>query len=159
MIKAPREIQELAFRINNVIKQLTEDGINEPTNEQVAEIMDLPVNKVKDVIEVDRRKSTISLDQTIMSEDDSLSLADKIPSGDYQEFITAYEEKLMLNNAISLLSDNLKQVIELNYYQDLNQREIAEKLGISQMQVSRRIKKALAEIYKIITASNNSERK
>lgn len=38
MIKAPREIQELAFRINCVIKQLTEEGV-EPTSEQVAEVM------------------------------------------------------------------------------------------------------------------------
>lgn len=151
MIKAPREIQELAFRINCVIKQLTEDGL-EPTSEQVAEVMSLPVNKINDIIEVDRRKSTISLDQTFTFDDeDTISLADKIPSGDYQEFLSSYEEKIMLSNAISQLKPKLKEVIELNYYKDLNQREISEKLGISQMQVSRRLKQALEEMYKIIT--------
>lgn len=151
MIKAPREIQELAFRINCVMKQLTEDGY-EPTSEQVAEIMALPVTKVNDIIEVDRRKSTISLDQTITYEDeDSMSLADKIPSGDYQEFLSSYEEKIMLSDAISLLKPKLKEVLELSYYDDLNQREISEKLDISQMQVSRRLKQALEEMYKIIT--------
>ncbi|MDD3436823.1 MAG: sigma-70 family RNA polymerase sigma factor [Candidatus Gastranaerophilales bacterium] len=151
MIKAPREIQELAFRINCVIKQLTEDG-QEPTSEQVAEAMSLPVNKVNDIIEVDRRKSTVSLDQTFMFEgDDAISLADKLPSGDYQEFLDAYEEKIMLSKAISKLKPKLKEVIELNYYEDLNQREISEKLNISQMQVSRRLKQALNDIYKLIT--------
>lgn len=151
MIKAPREIQELAFRINCVIKQLTEDGM-EPTSEQVAEAMSMPVNKINDIIEVDRRKSTISLDQTITFEDDdTMSLADKIPSGDYQEFLSSYEEKIMLSNAISQLKPKLKEVIELSYYEDLNQRQIAEKLKISQMQVSRRLKQALEEMYKIIT--------
>lgn len=151
MIKAPREIQELAFRINTVIKQLTEEGV-EPTSEQVAEVMSLSVNKVNDIIEVDRRKSTISLDQTYtFDDDDTMSLADKIPSGDYQEFLTSYEEKIMLSNAISKLKPKMKEVIELNYYEDLNQREISEKLNISQMQVSRRLKQALEEMYKIIT--------
>jgi len=151
MIKAPREIQELAFRINCVIKELTEDG-QEPTSEQIAEAMSLPVTKINDIIEVDRRKSTISLDQTLSHEDDdTMSLADKIPSGDYQEFLNSYEEKIMLSNAISELKPKLKEVIELSYYEDLNQREISEKLEISQMQVSRRLKQALEDMYKIIT--------
>ncbi len=151
MIKAPREIQELAYRINCVIRQLTEEG-REPTSEQVAEFMSLPVNKVNDIIEVDRRKSTISLDQTFtFDDDDTMSLADKIPSGDYQEFLDAYEEKIMLSKAISQLKPKMKEVIELSYYQDLNQREISEQLNISQMQVSRRLKQALNDMYKIIT--------
>lgn len=159
MIKAPREIQELAFRINNVIKQLSKDGNDNPTNEQIAEAMSLPVKKVSDIIEVDRRKSTISLDQTITTnENDCFSLADKIPAGDYQEYLNAYEEKLMLAHAIEELPNKLKDVIKLSYYEDLNQREIAEILNISQMQVSRRLKRALSEIYEIITAQNNYER-
>lgn len=159
MIKAPREIQELAFRINCVIKQLSEEGF-EPTSEQIAEVMSLPVKKVNDIIEVDRRKSTLSLDQSLsMEEDDNTLLGDKIPSGDYQEFLNAYEEKIMLSNAISQLKPKLREAIELSYYEDLNQREISERLNISQMQVSRRLKQALEEMYKIITRSNSKDAK
>ena len=159
MIKAPREIQELAFRINNYIKQLVEESGDEPTTEEVAKAMDVSVQKVNIAIEVDRRKSTISLDQTFnTSDDDNMSLADKIPSGDHQEFLNSYEEKIMLSKAIEKLPEDLRAVIELNYYEDLNQRQIAEKLGISQMQVSRRLKKALATMYEIITNSDKYER-
>lgn len=158
MIKAPREIQELAYRINCVIKELTEQG-REPTLEQIAEFMSIPVNKVNDIIEVDRRKSTISLDQTFTFEDDdTMSLADKIPSGDYQEFLDSYEEKIMLSNAISQLRPKMKEVVELNYYEDLNQREISERLKISQMQVSRRLKQALSDMYTIITRESKVEK-
>ena len=151
MIKAPREIQELAFRINCIIRKMTEDGI-EPTAEEIAKEISLPVTKVNEIIEVDRRKNTISLDQaTSFEDDDTVSLADKIPSGDYQGFLSSYEEKIMLSNAINQLKPKLKEVLELSYYQDLNQRQIAEKLNISQMQVSRRLKQALNEMYTIIT--------
>lgn len=151
MIKAPREIQELAYRINCVIKKLNESGVDEPTSAQISEVLSLPVNKINDVIEVDRRKSTLSLDQSICFDDDTVSLADKIPSGDYQAFLEAYEGKMMLASAIEQLEPKMKEVIELSYYEDLNQREVAEKLNISQMQVSRRIKKALGDLYEIIT--------
>lgn len=151
MIKAPREIQELSFRINSLIKKLSEEGI-EATSELIAEKMSLPVDKVNNIIEIDRRKSTLSLDQTFLTEeDDVVSLADKIPSGDYQEYLNAYENKMMLSEAINQLKPKLKEVIELNYYDDMSQRQIADKLNISQMQVSRRIKQALEEIYKNIT--------
>lgn len=156
MIKAPREIQELAFRINTVIKQLTKEG-QEPSAEEVAKVLSLSVSKVNDVIEVDRRKSTISLDQTFnFDDDDTISLADKIPSGDYQEFLDSYEQKIMLSKAIGQLKPKMREVVELSYYEDLNQREISEKLNISQMQVSRRLKQALNDMYKIITKESKA---
>ena len=77
--------------------------------------------------------------------------SDKIPSGDYQTFLNAYEQKIMLADAISQLKPKFKEVIELSYYEDLNQRQIAEALKISQMQVSRRLKQALEDMYNIIT--------
>lgn len=158
MIKAPREIQELAFRINTVIKKMNEDGID-PTSEEIAQALSLSVSKVNDVIEVDRRKMTISLDQTYsFDDDDSMSLADKIPSGDYQEFLNSYEEKIMLSKAISQLKPKMREVIELSYYNDLNQREISERLKISQMQVSRRLKQALNDMYQIITREGKVSR-
>ncbi|HNW26755.1 MAG TPA: sigma-70 family RNA polymerase sigma factor [Candidatus Gastranaerophilaceae bacterium] len=151
MIKAPREIQELAYRINCVIKQLNEEGFDEPTSEQVAQIMSIPINKIEGIIEVDRRKSTLSLDQSTIYDDEDTALIDKIPSGDYQEFMDSYEKKIMLSGAIKKLEPNLKEIIELSYYDELNQREIAQKLNISQMQVSRRLKRALNRMYNIIT--------
>lgn len=154
MIKAPREIQELAYRINCFIKEYSIDGFDEPTAEQIAEKLSLSVKKVTDIIEVDRRKYTLSLDQCVNSDDDTkTTLIDKIPSGDYQEFLSAYEQKIMLTDAINQLDPKLKEVIELSYYEDLNQRQIADKLRVSQMQVSRRARRALEMMYEIITKS------
>ena len=155
MIKAPRELQELVFKISSAVKHLKEKGIEEPTEEQIAEIVGVPVSKIHEVLEIELCKSTLSLDQAISSvDDDDLTLIDKIPSGDYQEFMNSYENKLMLAEAIKKLPKDLQQIIEMNYYQDLNQREISEKIHISQMQVSRRLKKALSKMYEIITSKD-----
>jgi RNA polymerase sigma-B factor len=151
IIKAPRELQELVFKISSAVKELKEKGFDEPTEEQIADIVDVSVNKIHEVMEIELCKTTLSLDQAVSSvEDDDLALIDKIPSGDYQEFLNSYENKIMLATAIDKLPSDLKQIIELSYYQDLNQREISEKVHISQMQVSRRLKKALSKMYEII---------
>ena len=61
----------------------------------------------------------------------------------------------MIASAIKKLPKDLREIIELSYYEDLNQREISEKIHISQMQVSRRLKKALNRMYEIIKSEEN----
>lgn len=150
IIKAPRELQELVFKISTAVKKLNEKGFEEPTDEQIAEEVGVSTSKIHEVLEIEYCKSTLSLDQSFTSEDDDLTLIDKIPSGDYQEFLNSYEDKIMIAGAIKKLPKDLRQIIELSYYEDLNQREISEKINISQMQVSRRLKKALNKMYEII---------
>jgi len=150
MIKAPRELQELVFKITTTIKKMNEDGIEEPSSEQVAEHLGISVDKVEEVLNIDKYKNALSLDQYFKGEDEDFSLLDKIPAGDYQEFMNSYEDKIMLAEAIKKLSPDLRQIIELSYYEDLNQREISERINISQMQVSRRLKKALSKMYELI---------
>lgn len=151
MIKAPREQQELASKIATTIKDLKSKGYEEPSEEQIADILGISTEKVHEVFEIEIYKSTLSLDQTVSSfEDEDLTLIDKIPAGDYQEFMNSYENKIMIAHAIEKLPHELKEIIELSYYHDLNQREISEKINISQMQVSRRLKKAINKLYEII---------
>ena len=155
IIKAPRELQELMFKINNARKKLNESGIEDPSNEQIAEYLEIPVAKINEVTEIERCKSTLSLDQSLMQDDEDISLLDKIPANDYQEFMNSYENKIMLASTIKRLPPDLREIIELSYYQDLNQREISEKMNMSQMQVSRRLKKALNKMYELI--KNNGD--
>ena len=155
IIKAPRELQELMFKINNARKKLNESGIEDPSNEQIAEYLEIPVAKINEVTEIERCKSTLSLDQSLMQDDEDISLLDKIPANDYQEFMNAYENKIMLASTIQKLPPELREIIELSYYQDLNQREISERMNMSQMQVSRRLKKALSKMYELI--KNNGD--
>ena len=56
----------------------------------------------------------------------------------------------MLTEALAKLEPDLQTVIKLNFFQDISQTKIAEMLGISQMQVSRKIKKALKKMFSII---------
>ncbi|MNT94488.1 RNA polymerase sigma-F factor [compost metagenome] len=68
----------------------------------------------------------------------------------YRSFQLAAEDRMMLATAIGKLRHVSREVIEFAFYQDLTQTEIAQRLGISQMQVSRRLKTATQELWKTL---------
>jgi len=155
LIKAPRELQELVTRIRFAINTLKERGFEEPTTEQISVETGISEVKILEVLEIENCKSTLSLDQSFSHEDEEISLIEKIPAGDYQEILNSYEDKIMISSAIKKLPPDLREIIMLSYFEDLNQREISEKLNISQMQVSRGLKKALNKLYEIIKYKEN----
>ena len=155
MIKAPRELQELVFKVTSAIKKLSVQGFEEPTDEQISEITGIDSDKIHEVMQLELCKTIMSLDQSISNTDDDLMLIDKIPAGDYQEFISSRENFIMLKDALQKLPNDLKEIIVLNFFEDMNQREISDKLNISQMQVSRKIKKAINRLYQIINTKED----
>lgn len=151
IIRAPRELLELSFRMNNLIEELKTKLGRFPTELEIANELELSVKRVNEVFEVDRRKQTMSLDQIINVSENEQTLADKLIDNKYQEYQNFQEEKMILMEAVNSLPAQLKEVIELSFFEDLNQNEIAKKIGVSQMQVSRRIKKATNELFNTIT--------
>lgn len=151
IIRAPRELLELSFRLNSIIERLKVELGRLPTELEIAEELQMPVRRVNEAIEADRRKQTISLDQIVnLAENDNNTLMEKLVDDKYQEYQDFQENRIMLMDAVELLPENLKHVVKMSFFDDLNQVEIAERIGISQMQVSRRIKKATEELFNII---------
>src|SRR5574344_1166814 len=143
MIKAPREILELSNRMSKLTNEIILELGNAPTDLELATKLNTSVAKVQEAAKIERRK-TISLDQNIYnSEDDNLTLFDKIVDEKYYEKQNSYEDKILLKNALNRLPKDLQKAIEMFYFEDLSQRDIAQKIGISQMQVSRNLKKGL----------------
>ncbi len=154
-IKPPREIQELVYKISQVSRELNTEGKDGTSAELIAQKLNLPKEKIEDVLLLTSEQDVLSLDQKLTGdEDEDLSLMDKIPDGNYKDFLASSENRLMLNSALEKLPEDLKEILVLNYYKDLKQKEISEKLGLTPMQVSRKIKKALNKLYELI---NNDE--
>lgn len=151
IIKAPREIYELAYRVNKLMNEFKESDGTLPSEKEIADELKTPVCKIREVIDIERRRHVMSLDQILSYTDsDGQTLSEKIPNDSYSALSEYQENKIMLKEALHKLEPSLKEVIDLNFFQDISQTKIAEKLGISQMQVSRRIKKALKELFEII---------
>lgn len=151
IIRAPREIKELSFRVHKLTMELTEKLGHAPTDKDIALALEMPQEKVEECNNLDRRTTTISIDQIIGNDENSVSLVEKIEDESQSEAFNSYENRMILDEAISKLDELERQLVILNYYEGLNQREISEKLNISQMQVSRKLKKAISKLFEIIS--------
>lgn len=151
IIRAPREIKELSFRVHKLTLELTEKLGRIPTDKDIAEALQMPQEKVEECNNLDRRTTTISIDQIVGNDDNSISLVEKIEDESQSEAFNCYENRIILDDAISKLEPVEQQLVILNYYEGLNQREISERLNISQMQVSRKLKKSIQKLFEIVS--------
>ena len=124
------------------------------TDEKLATQLDTSVQKVKTAIEVDRRKKVISLDEVVKDSENDASIGELTPAYDYNEFVEKYDIKIELDDIIKRLPQELKEMITLFYYEDMKQKDIAEKFGMNEMMVSRKLKKAYSLMYKYIKNSS-----
>ena len=149
-IRVPRHIQELSYRINTFTSSLTPEELNELTNDEVAEALKVSPKDVDFAMQADRRKNTVSLEELYAVNNDSLGYEEVLSNENYKEFRDTEDLKLILKDVINRLPKEYKTLIELYYYGDLNQKEIAEKMQYTQMQVSRKLKKAFSLLYKML---------
>ncbi len=154
-IRVPGHIQELSYRINTFTNSLTYEQLNELTNDDVAEALKVTPKAVDYAMQADRRKSIVSL-ENIFRDSDSLSYEEVLSAhDDYKEMRENEDDKIVLKDVIEKLPEEYKKLVEMYYYDDMNQKDIAEKLGMTQMRISRKMKKAFSMLYKMI--ADNSE--
>ncbi len=111
-----------------------------PTVLEIAEALDITTEEVVHAEEA--AKSPHSIHETVFENDgDPITLLDQIADDD-----TTWFDKLTLQEAIRGLNERERLILYLRYYKDKTQAEVAERLGISQVQVSRLEKKILQEM-------------
>ena len=153
LVRRPRAVYELMPKINDAIHKLKEEGNFNPTVEELAEMIDANPAVIKEAELIEACKYTLSLDQDIYDEENAPVYIDKLPVDYNSEQETDHETRIDIEDALNQLSPELREVIDMSYFQDLTQMEIARKLKLSRMQISRRIRKALNIIYNHIKTS------
>lgn len=139
-IKVSRSLKETGNRIRKKKDELTKQLDRSPTVHEIAEALDISAEEVVHAQEA--AKSPQSIHETVFENDgDPITLLDQISDQD-----TKWFEKLTLQEAIRVLSERERLIVYLRYYKDQTQSEVAERLGISQVQVSRLEKKILEEM-------------
>ena len=152
LIRVPREIQELAYRINTFVTDVSDDYIDTLTQQDIAEALHVPVKKIGYAMEMDRRKKTVSLDQIYDKHNQNIPFEEVVAAEDFKISSENYDQKIILNEVIERLPIDLKELIYLYYHEDLSQKQIAEKTNLSPMMVSRKLKKAFDILHTLITS-------
>lgn len=145
-VRVPRDLQELALRVDGVVTQLSLSSGRSPSVGDIARAIELPPEEVLEALEAAAAYRAGSLDapRSIQGEDSGDTLADTLGDDDHG-FMRA-EERATLEPLLGHISERERTVLELRFGADLTQAEIGERIGVSQMQVSRLIRQALARL-------------
>ncbi len=149
-VRTPRKVKELVRKVSRVYEQLKLSGEEDITPEMIAEALNIEQEKVLDVMSIPATKQLISLEQLSGFDEEDLSLIEKVSNDDSDDFLMDYDNRSILQDAFDALPEDMKKIIQMSFYEDFSQREIAEIMGVSQMQISRLIKRALLLMYESI---------
>jgi RNA polymerase sigma-B factor len=140
-MRVPRGLQELQLRVARARERLTNELGRSPTVDELAVAVDAPFEEVLLTIESVGARRARSLDEPM---GDDVTLADALGAQDPE--LDRAEMRAMLDSALDVLSRRDREVLRLRFEQDLTQSQIADRIGVSQMQVSRLIRQSLARL-------------
>jgi RNA polymerase sigma-B factor len=139
-VRVPRELQELSIRIERVREDLTGRLGRSPTPKELAGELDVGLERVLEALAADTAHHPIALDQPGREGDDE---PPRVIAKVEEPGFAAVDDGVEVASLLDCLPERDRIAVELRFRGDLLQHEIAELLGISQMQVSRIISRAL----------------
>jgi RNA polymerase sigma-B factor len=150
-LKVPRRLQELNLSANKAAETLSQKLGRSPTIQEIAQAVNASEEETLEAIELGNAYDTVSLDSKLTYEGESApsSLAEFL--GDVDGSLDNLEKYGDLNQAMDCLEDRERSIIYLRFFRDMSQTEVARKLNISQMHVSRLQQKALKRLKDLLT--------
>ena len=143
-VRVPRRTQELRMAITNANNALLATLGRSPTVADVAKHLDITEEAVLEGLEGARAYSATSLNAPIAGGDGTVSLGDTLGETEHEYELT--ELRMTLGRAMLHLNEREQRILALRFYGNMTQSEIAAKVGLSQMHVSRLIARALERL-------------
>jgi RNA polymerase sigma-B factor len=144
-VRVPRDLQELALRVDQTVTRLSLGQRRSPSVGEVARAVDASEEQVLEALEAMGAYRAGSLDAPRSSRDEETETVAEALGSDDLGFDRA-EERATLEPLLGQIGERERKVLELRFGADLTQAEIGERIGVSQMQVSRLIRQALARL-------------
>jgi RNA polymerase sigma-B factor len=144
-VRVPRDLQELALRVDQMVTRLSLGQRRSPSVSEIARAVEVSEEQVLEAMEAMGSYRASSLDAPRSSRDEETqSVAEMLGAHDCG--FDRAEERATLDSLMARITERERVVLRLRFSDDLTQAEIGERIGVSQMQVSRLIRQALARL-------------
>jgi RNA polymerase sigma-B factor len=145
-VRVPRDLQERVLRVDRQAYELSTDLHREPTVAEIAQAAAASEEEVLEALEAYGAYRTTSLETPRGGEDASAdTLGDTVASA--EPGFDRAEDRATLAQLLREVTPREREVLRLRFEEDLTQREIGERIGVSQMQTSRIIRRSLARLH------------
>ncbi|MBV8079101.1 MAG: SigB/SigF/SigG family RNA polymerase sigma factor [Actinobacteria bacterium] len=150
-VRVPRGLQELNVQLSKLVEQLTVQLARSPTIPELAQAAGVEEEAVLEALESGRAYSSLSLSQGGGQEDgDEIDPLETL--GEIEHEYEVSEDRAVLAPGFRVLDPRERTILHLRFFEGLTQSQIAQQVGISQMHVSRLIRRALEKIRDEIAA-------
>ena len=143
-IRPPRDLQERALRVESAVQTLTARLDRSPTVPELAAEIGVSDEEILEALQARGARATLSLEAPVGTPDGEAALQDRM--GVVEDGYRQAEIGAQLEGLLALVDPRVRLVLRLRFERDLTQSEIGELLGVSQMQVSRIVRGALAQL-------------
>jgi RNA polymerase sigma-B factor len=144
-VRVPRDLQELALRVDQTVTRLSFGQHRSPSVGEIARAVEISEERVLEALDAMGSYRTSSLDAPRTSREGEIqSVVETL--GTHDSGFDRAEERAMLDSLMGRITERERTVLSLRFGEDLTQAEIGERIGVSQMQVSRLIRQALARM-------------
>jgi RNA polymerase sigma-B factor len=140
-VRVPRGLQELTLDVDKAVTRLTTDSGRAPTVAELAEHLGRTDEEILEALQARGAYRTTSLETPFGDDDDAATLGESM--GEVDGGYDRAEERATLGRLLGRLSERDREIIRMRFEEDMTQAQIAEVVGVSQMQVSRLIRQAI----------------
>ena len=143
-IKVSRALKKNAREMNRFIEQYSSEHGEQPTPRMIAQEFSMDESEV--VFTLGSARMPLSIyEQSDYKDEKSVTLAERLPANESQDEML---DKMLLKSAIEKLPEREKKIVFLRYFRDLTQSEVARRIGVSQVQVSRIESRIMTQLAK-----------
>ena len=144
-MRVPRGLQELRQSAKEAVRDQTVKTGRSPTIRELADLLDADAESVAEALTLGRAYNTASLDAPVSPDErEGDTIMDLQADGNSP--IDGLEDRILLKRAIDGLRDQQQQILKLRFNEGKTQTEIADRIGVSQMHVSRLLRRALQDL-------------
>lgn len=150
-VRVPRDLQELAMRVDRATNRLVQELGRAPTAAEIAQDVGVSIEQVLEAREAAAAYRAESLDRSFDDDQDGTRVVDRL-GGDDPGYRQA-ESSATVESMMSILSDREREILRLRFVEDLTQSEIGDRVGLSQMHISRLLRQAVARLREVAESS------
>lgn len=154
-VHVPRRIKEIGPKIKSATDELTNELGCSPRVDEIADFLEVTTEEVLEAMEMGQSYNALSVDHAIEAdkEGSTVTLLDVMGQADDNYELT--EKRMILERVLPLLSDRERQIIQYTFIEELSQKEVGEKIGLSQMHVSRLQRVAIEKLRHAVQNADN----
>ena len=149
-VHVPRRIKELGPKIKKAVDELTRVNQTSPTVGEISEYLEVSEEEILETMEMGKSYKALSVDRKVEADSDGSTVAILDLVGNEDDDFTNIDQRMLLEKILPILSEREQLILKYTYFENKSQKDTGEILGISQMHVSRLLRRSLVKLREAI---------